>query len=217
METSTRERLIEAGMAMLLRRGYNHLGIQDLLAETNVPKGSFYHHFESKEAFALAVVDRYMVAAHTALDACLTDEAHAPLERIRNFFGAIRESYRSQGYLGCLLGGLGQELSGINDAFRKRIDGCLSQIAAKLEVCFRLAIKRGDLAAGADARHLATLLVNCWEGAALRCRLLRDPAPLGEMLDFYFAAVAIPGGSRPSASKRSRARPSASARRSGGS
>jgi TetR/AcrR family transcriptional repressor of nem operon len=33
---------------------------------------------------------------------------------------------------------------------------------------------------------MAELLVNCWEGAALRTRLRRDPAPLREMLDFYF-------------------------------
>jgi TetR/AcrR family transcriptional repressor of nem operon len=45
---------------------------------------------------------------------------------------------------------------------------------------------RGELPQGADAQKMAMLLVNCWEGAALRSRLQRSPKPLDEMLDFYF-------------------------------
>ncbi|MDB4955003.1 MAG: dhaR, partial [Myxococcales bacterium] len=129
MEASTKDRLLDAGMAMLLAQGYNHLGIQELLEATHVPKGSFYHHFHSKEDFALQVIDRYMVAVHGGLDACLNDQKVAPLQRVRGFFEATRESYRHDGYLGCLLGGLGQELSGINETFRARIQKCLSEIA----------------------------------------------------------------------------------------
>jgi TetR/AcrR family transcriptional repressor of nem operon len=202
MESSTRDRLIEAGMAMLLARGYNGLGVAELLAETKLPKGSFYHHFESKEDFALAVVDRYMSAVHAGLDAMLGDPAVAPLQRIRNFFEATRESYRTEGYLGCLLGGIGQELSGASEVFRKRIQRCIDEIASKITVCLELAIVRGDLARGTNARHLANLLCDCWEGAALRSRLLRDPAPLGAMLDFYFGAVPA---SRPSRANKRRA------------
>ncbi|MBA2544028.1 MAG: TetR/AcrR family transcriptional regulator, partial [Deltaproteobacteria bacterium] len=163
MELSTKDRLIQAGLAMLLERGYNHLGIQDVLDKTKVPKGSFYHHFESKADFALAVVDTYMEAVHGALDAFLLDERVLPLQRIRNFFEATRESYKGDGYLGCLLGGLGQELSGVDETFRARIEGCISEIAAKLEVCLRVAIARGDVQRGANSKHLAALLVNCWE------------------------------------------------------
>ncbi|EWH01681.1 hypothetical protein Q427_12665 [Halomonas sp. BC04] len=42
---------------------------------------------------------------------------------------------------------------------------------------------------GSDPRELANLLLNCWEGAALRSRLWRDPKPLDQMLDFYFLAA----------------------------
>jgi TetR/AcrR family transcriptional repressor of nem operon len=48
---------------------------------------------------------------------------------------------------------------------------------------------KGDIPKSADARHLANLIVDCWEGAALRSRLRQDPAPLNSMLDFYFNAV----------------------------
>lgn len=186
---NTRQRLLDAGLRLLLAHGYNDLGIQMLLRETGIPKGSFYHHFASKEDFALQVVDQYMAEVHGALDACLGDETLAPLDRVRRFFELSIQKYRTEGYLGCLLGGLGQELSGVSERFRARIEGCLATIAARIAVSLEAAAARGDLPADADTRGLADLLVNCWEGAALRSRLWRDPVPLDKVLDFYFSAV----------------------------
>jgi TetR/AcrR family transcriptional regulator, transcriptional repressor for nem operon len=186
---STKQRLLDTGMAMLLRHGYHDLGIQAVLDASGVPRGSFYHHFESKEDFALQVVDLYMEGVHAGLDACLSDEHLAPFQRIRGFFEATQEKYREEGYLGCLLGGLGQELSGVSDAFARKIEGCLEAIAERLAGCLDDARQRGDLPTHTDTRAMAELLVDCWEGAALRTRLRRDPAPLEAMLDFYFRAA----------------------------
>jgi TetR/AcrR family transcriptional regulator, transcriptional repressor for nem operon len=185
----TKQRLLDAGLAMLLEHGYNDLGIQALLDATNTPKGSFYHHFEGKEDFALAVVDQYMEAVHAGLDACLGDDSVAPLERVRSFFDATRQKYQQEGYMGCLLGGLGQELSGVSDVFRKKIASCMAVIAKRLAVCFEEARRAGDIPKDSDPQRLATMLVDCWEGAALRSRLHKSPAPLKAMLDFYLAAV----------------------------
>jgi TetR/AcrR family transcriptional regulator, transcriptional repressor for nem operon len=185
----TKQRLLDAGLKMLLQHGYNDLGIQALLASTEIPKGSFYHHFEDKESFALAVVDQYMAGVHAGLDACLQDESIPPLARVRAFFEAVRQSYEKEGYMGCLLGGLGQELSGVSAVFRAKIEGCIGYIAGRLADALEEARRRGDLPADVDAQHMANLLVDCWEGAALRSRLKGTPAPLTAMLDFYFKAA----------------------------
>jgi TetR/AcrR family transcriptional regulator, transcriptional repressor for nem operon len=189
---ATKRQLLEAGLTMLLERGYNDLGIQALLAATGTPKGSFYHHFESKEDFALQVVDLYMDEVHQGLDACLADDGRPPLQRVRSFFEATREKYQKDGYLGCMLGGIGQELAGVSASFREKIDGCLSTIGERIAACLMDAKDRGDLPAHADPRRMATLLVNCWEGAALRSRLRRSADPLDDMLDFYFQAAIHP-------------------------
>jgi TetR/AcrR family transcriptional regulator, transcriptional repressor for nem operon len=189
MKSSTKERLLEGGLAMLLKHGYNDLAIQELLVVHDIPKGSFYHHFRSKEDFAHQVIDRYMQEVHAGLDACLGDTGRPPLERVRAFFELSREKYRGEGYMGCLLGSLGQELSGVNDAFRFKIEGCFSEITARVAVCLEEARHRGDLPPESDAHHMAVLLLDCWEGAALRSRLRRDPKPLNAMLDFYFRSV----------------------------
>ncbi|ABI55563.1 TetR family transcriptional regulator C-terminal domain-containing protein [Alkalilimnicola ehrlichii MLHE-1] len=186
MRKDTKQRLLEVGLDLLLQHGYNDLGVQTLLTASGVPKGSFYHHFRSKQDFALQVVDRYMREVHAGLDACLSAPERAPLERIHTFFALSLEKYGREGYRGCLLGNLGQELSAASDVFRYKIEWCFAEITARIAVCLEQARLRGDLPPDTDVHHMADLLLDCWEGAALRSRLQRDPAPLRAMLDFHF-------------------------------
>jgi TetR/AcrR family transcriptional regulator, transcriptional repressor for nem operon len=189
MKLSTKQRLIDAGLRMFLEHGYNDMGIQALLTATGIPKGSFYHHFTDKEDFALQVVDAYLADVHAGLDACLLDKALPPLARVRRFFELTQQKYQGEGYMGCLMGGLGQELSGVSDVFRRKIEGCFSAMAERLAICLEEARQRGEIRAGHDMRLMADLLIDCWEGAALRSRLRRHPASLNAMLDFYIHSL----------------------------
>jgi TetR/AcrR family transcriptional repressor of nem operon len=189
MATETKRELLQQGMTMLLERGFNDLGIAALLEATGIPKGSFYHHFKSKEDFGLQAIDFYMQEVHAGLDEALGDDTVPPLTRVRRFFELSAEKYRAQGYLGCLLGGLGQELSGVSEAFRRKVEWCFSEIARRIAGSLDDAVRRGDLPPETNTQGMAELLVNCWEGAALRTRLRRDPAPLRDMLDFYFLSA----------------------------
>jgi TetR/AcrR family transcriptional repressor of nem operon len=177
------------GLELLLEHGYHGLGIQPVLEAAQAPKGSFYHHFRDKEDFALQVIDQYMRGVHEGLDQCLLDPTRPPLERVRGFFELTRQKYKSEGYLGCLLGGLGQELAGTSEVFRRKIDECFSVIAGRIAETLEEARRRGDLPPESEPRRLATLLIDCWEGAALRSRLRGSPSPLGAMLDFFFESA----------------------------
>jgi len=132
-----------------------------------------------------------MRQVHAGLDACLGDESRPPLERVRRFFELVQQSYREEGYMGCLLGGLGQELSGVSEVFRRKIEACFSAIAKRVAVCLEEARRRGDIPADSDPRRMASLLVDCWEGAALRSRLRGSAEPLTAMLDFYFRSARV--------------------------
>lgn len=178
-------------MSLLLRHGYHDLGMSALLEAVAVPKGSFYHHFQSKEEFALQAIDWYMHEVHEGLDTCLGDTTLTPLDRVRRFFEMSEQKYRGEGYLGCLLGGLGQELSGVSDVFRRKVEDCFASIAGRIAECLDEAVRRGELEPSTDTRAMADLLINCWEGAALRCRIRRDPQPLHDMLDFYFRSASL--------------------------
>ena len=189
MTHSTKQRLIDAGLRMLLQHGYNSLGIQALLTETKTPKGSFYHHFKDKEDFALKVIDAYIAEVHAGLDACLQDQTRPPLARVRRFFELTQQKYKEDGYMGCLMGGLGQELSGASEVFRRKIEWCFSSIAERMAACLDEARQRGEIPTDSDVQQMADLLVDGWEGAALRSRLRRNPASLNAMLDFYIRSV----------------------------
>ena len=185
----TKRRLLDVGLATLLERGYNATGIQDLLVATSVPKGSFYHHFASKEDFALQVVDRYLAEVNTLLEQALGDSDRAPLERVRSFFERLMAFYASQGYLGSLIGLLGQELAAVNTAFRRRMEGAFDGIARRLAEPLDEARRRGDLPAEVDPIQAANLMIDCWEGAAARSRLLRSPVPLEAAIEVSFRTV----------------------------
>jgi TetR/AcrR family transcriptional repressor of nem operon len=186
----TKRRLLEAGLDLLLERGYRGLGVQDVLDRTGIPKGSFYHHFESKQDMALQAVELYTSLGHELLNRCLAPDGPSALERVRRFFEQLADFYGSQGYLGCLLGALGQELSGTNEVFRRKIEECLASLAAPIAECLDEARRDGALPAATDPRQLADVLLNAWEGAALRSRLLRSPEPLKGVLDFCLSALA---------------------------
>lgn len=189
---ATKQRLLEAGLALMLERGYNAIGVQEILSATNVPKGSFYHHFASKEDFALQVIDLYQSDVRALLVAVTGDRDTPPLARVRRFFGEVRRSYEREGYLGCFLGALGQELSGGNELFRRKIESCIKEIENAVARCLAEARAMGELPASCDTRLTAHMIVNAWEGAALRSRILRARKPLDQVLDFCFQSAMAP-------------------------
>ena len=67
----------------------------------------------------------------------------SPSASLRRFFELALQNYRKEGYMGCLLGGLGQELSGVSEVFRRKIEGCFSDIAKRIAVCLDEAKQRG--------------------------------------------------------------------------
>jgi TetR/AcrR family transcriptional repressor of nem operon len=137
MALETKRELLQHGMTMFLERGFNDLGIAALLEATGVPRGSFYHHFKSKEDFGLQAIDFYMQEVHAGLIR-LGDETVPPLTRVRRFFELSAEKYRTEGYLGCLLGGLGQELSGVSEPSGRRSSGASPRSRAASPVALTL-------------------------------------------------------------------------------
>ena len=191
MTHSTKQRMLDAGLAMLLEHGYNDLGIQALLDATGTPKGSFYHHFASKEDFALQVIDQYMLDVHGGLDACLGEAGVSA----RSGASLLRDDATELPQGG--LHGLPARRAGTGAIGRER------GVPAQDRECLSTSRSRrglhGSGAGGSqippdtDVKALATLLVDCWEGAALRSRLRRNAAPLSAMLDFMLRPVAARG------------------------
>ena len=94
---SAKEQLIAAGLAILHERGFNGSGVQDITDAAGVPKGSFYNHFESKEAFAAEVLEHYWRQGSCSL-AMLSDERVPPLDRLRGYFDKMAAHLVEKGF-----------------------------------------------------------------------------------------------------------------------
>lgn len=83
---STRDHLLQVGLRRMRSMGYASTGVQEILDEADVPKGSFYHHFASKEAFAAEVLKLYVRGENERGEKILRDGKAAPLKRLRRYF-----------------------------------------------------------------------------------------------------------------------------------
>src|SRR3954471_15803973 len=85
-QTDMRQHLLATGLKVLHARGFNGCGVQEITTAANVPKGSFYNHFDSKEQFGAEVLGRYWEERASRGQAILSDESKPPLERLKTYF-----------------------------------------------------------------------------------------------------------------------------------
>lgn len=173
--------LIRAGVAMLTEKGFSAVSIDEILSSAGMPKGSFYHYFDSKQVFGLTLIDAYADYFARKLDRWFHDDSQLPLQRIDNFLadakaGMARFDYRR----GCLVGNLGQEMGVLPEAYRARLLAVFRDWEARTASCLRAAQAAGQIAGDADCDALARFFWIGWEGAVLRARLERGPDPLDE-------------------------------------
>jgi len=186
----TKDILLEAGRKTFLEKGYNHSGIESILQAANVPKGSFYYYFGSKEDFGLKVLERFASCVDEGLDQTLGDVLVPPLDRIRNYCELIFEKLESdQCRKGCLVGNLSQEMADQNEVFRAKLEEIFESWVDRYARCLLEAQQAGDIAAELDVHELAEFWLNSWQGAVLRAKTMRSTAPLRTFLGVMFGMV----------------------------
>jgi TetR/AcrR family transcriptional repressor of nem operon len=190
VKANVRERLLDAGLETLHRRGFNGCGVQEITEAAGVPKGSFYNHFESKEALGAAVLDRYwQQRADTSLR-ILDDPKVRPRERLRGYFAAMAAKMAKRGYTGgCLIGNLGAELSDQSKLVSDRLAAVFAGWTEAVETCIRDGQRDGEIGADCDAAILASFLINAWEGAVLRAKVEKNGAPFVEFNQIVFGKL----------------------------
>ena len=164
MAQDTRDLLLATGTALFMERGSAGTGLQDVLQHSGVPKGSFYHHFQSKEGFGLELVERFAAIGLAQLDEQLADDTLPHLLRLRRHFEAAGAHLAGEGCCrgGCLMGTLGQELANVSEPIRERVTALFRRWQGRIEGCLRRAQEAGELAAGEDPARLAEYVLLAW-------------------------------------------------------
>jgi TetR/AcrR family transcriptional repressor of nem operon len=169
----TRERLLQAAFDEVHRSGFRGTDLDSILGVAGVTKGALYHHFDNKEALGYAVVDE--VIAGSMLNKWLL-----PLRNAEDPIVALAGLVESEPMtpndiaLGCPLNNLSQEMSPLDEGFRKRLakvfDDWHGGIAAALREGQKRGLVRGDL----QPSDAAWFFIAAYEGYVSLAKTSRD-------------------------------------------
>ncbi|MDD3293566.1 MAG: TetR family transcriptional regulator C-terminal domain-containing protein [Geobacteraceae bacterium] len=183
----TRSEIIRAGMGIIARHGYNSTGIEAILKQAGVPKGSFYHYFSSKQEFGLQVLDHFASGIEKIFSTMLSDASLSPLARLRKCVEGLVTRFEDNNCgVGCLVANLGQELADQNEEFRQRLAWIFRSWMRLFEQCLREARSAGEIPAESSPELLAEVFISGFEGALLVSKVMKSSAPLRNFIDFYF-------------------------------
>ena len=186
----TREALLRCGMAVLTMQGISATGIDTVLKRVGVPKGSFYHYFDSKEAFGAELIERYARYFAHKLERHFGDTSKRPLDRLWAFVEDARAGMKRHDFRrGCLIGNLGQEMAALPESFRARLNAVFHDWEQRLARCLEAAQQQGEIPTSVDCEQAAVFFWIGWEGAVLRAKLERSDKALELFARGFFAGL----------------------------
>ncbi len=97
-KTTTRDKLIASGIQAIVDKSFHAVGLNEILADAGVPKGSFYHYFKSKEMFGVAIVEQFSAMSAEELRLTLGDQSQSPLSRLRHWIVSTQEGLSANGF-----------------------------------------------------------------------------------------------------------------------
>jgi TetR/AcrR family transcriptional repressor of nem operon len=185
----TRDALIGTGLRLLIIQAYAATGVQQIVSEAGVPKGSFYNHFVSKEEYGAAVLDRYMDLLLPPLEAGGAD----PIGTVRAFHETlIRVLGTRPGALRCMLGAFATEVGEDSTALRTAMASGIERWVGAYERLFAQAQALGQIRADIPARQVAEVFWNQWQGGLAQMRVRGSTDSLSKSLEALLSTLLAP-------------------------
>jgi TetR/AcrR family transcriptional repressor of nem operon len=176
---NTKEKILAHAAQIVRRKGFNNTGIQEILQNAGVPKGSFYFYFKSKDDLGLALIDYYAQNLPALSASSLTSPETPPLQRLRTFFEGRRLlCNQEEGRSGCPIGNLTQEMGILSEEFQAKLRHVFGRIKGAIRECLEQARERGETKLPLGPEETADFILNSWEGALLRMKAEGNTEPL---------------------------------------
>ncbi|MBV9910059.1 MAG: TetR family transcriptional regulator C-terminal domain-containing protein [Hyphomicrobiales bacterium] len=187
---SNRDRILEAGLKVMFRKGYVGAAVRDIVAEAPAPQGSFTNHFRSKEEFAREVLDLYFEELKRLVAETLGDASRSPRQRLRLYLDIITDRIAGAEFSrGCLIGDFSLEAAPQSEMLRTRLAEIFAEWRAPFAACIAEGQGAGEIDATFAPEELAEFLLSSWEGAILRMKVERNAEPLDRFKRVAFATV----------------------------
>nr|WP_272923611.1 MULTISPECIES: TetR/AcrR family transcriptional regulator [unclassified Streptomyces] len=194
---SHKERLLRQGMEYFYAYGYHGTTIDALLEASGAPKGSFYHHFGSKEAFGKAVLNRYMQYQLNLLRKWVTGNPElATSEKLTGYFNEMVDRFiGSEFQRACLAGKFSTEVSATSESFRTQLGADMREWRKHLLSALEEGQERGDVRRDRQAGDLADAALALIQGAFVVALSSRDVESLAAISATIPLLVDAPAGS----------------------
>jgi len=179
----TRQRILEAAFAEIYRNGFRSASVDQILSDTGLTKGALYHHFPNKAALGYAVVEE-IIGGHINQTwiqplADSGDPITALMTQLRSM---TKEQIAQVCDCGCPLNNLAQEMSSVDDEFRKRIAAVFAMWREGIAESLERGRTTGTVRPDADCRQAASFFVAGVEGATGLAKNARDPEVLSSCI-----------------------------------
>ncbi len=186
-----REKLLDQGVQLLMNQGYHGTGLKQILDAVQIPKGSFYNYFGSKEAFAAEAISHYIEPFIQRLNRHLQNSQLDALSALKRYYHElIIEIEQADFKGGCLLGNMMGEMGDSSDPCRQALMTAVNRYSSLQKSALARAQTEGTVRKDRSAESMANLLLNSWQGALLRMKIEKSVKPLQEccqtLLDDYF-------------------------------
>jgi TetR/AcrR family transcriptional regulator, transcriptional repressor for nem operon len=190
MKPSLREDILNAGLKLMFRSGYQGATVRDICAAAGAPQGSFTNHFRSKEEFAQEVLDRYFANVQGHVRKALNDKSLTPRQRLKRYLEIISGALAGDKWTrGCLIGDLSLETASQSKRLRRRLEAIFQEWRGPFATCIAEAQAIGEIDSAFDPIDLAEFLLASWEGAILRMKVERAPDALERFKKIIFQTV----------------------------
>lgn len=175
----TREHLLATGEQLCLQRGFTGMGLIEMLALAEVTKGSFYHFFRSKEAFGVALIERYFDHFLQQIEQQLHQPELTPVERLLQHFRYGETLFIEQGHIvGCLGVKLSAEVCDLSEPMRDALQHGANAIIAAYTRCLTEVAAENALPFNQTPSQLAQRCYLLWLGASLQSKISRESGPI---------------------------------------
>ncbi len=182
-EHDTREHLLATGEQLCMHRGFTGMGLSELLKTAEVPKGSFYHYFRSKEAFGVAMLERHYVGYHQRLTHHFAHGSGNYRDRLIAYFQETLSQFCQKGIIsGCLTVKLSAEVCDLSEDMRSAMDRGAGRVIALLAEALENGRDTRCLRFEGDALTQGQVLYALWLGANLQAKISRSALPLESAL-----------------------------------
>lgn len=173
--------ILLAGRAIIAQKGFSGVGLSEILAAADIPKGSFYHYFGSKEQYGRELIEHYVAGYLDRLEQVLGQSGHdsSARERLLTYWGYWLESQCCQEVeQRCLVVKLSAEVADLSEDMRQVLHAGTQRFIERIAACIEEGIAEGSLHTVLEPLATATMLYQQWLGASLLTKLSRDRAPM---------------------------------------